>query len=122
MNDLSARIEQYLLETRDWVDTDVLCARFLITERQLRGIHDQPGLVSNFAISRPGQGGFKHASLATQTEYLRWKHCLRKHAIKELVRVAAVDRRRHTLTRTVATHIFEKHSGQELMPFACSGG
>lgn len=119
MTDLSAQIEKYLLETRDWVSTPELCVRFGITERQLRGIDDQPGLVSHFAISR-GQGGFKHASLASRTEYLRWKHSLRKHAIKELVRVATVDRLRHTLSRPVANHVYEKDSPQELMPFVCT--
>jgi hypothetical protein len=118
VNDLERRIEDYLLEfpaNDGWVKSKMLCARFAITERQLRKVGDMPGLCSGFAIS--SDKGFKHVKRATQKEYRSFKHRLRRHAIAELVRVRNLDRRRHQVTTTTKRPEFtrEKDTGQGLL-------
>ena len=110
------RIEEYLLSQplSGWVKADVLCARFDINQRQLRKVGNQPGLCSAFAIS--GDKGFKHVKRASKTEYLQFKHRLRKHAIAELSRVRDLDRCRHQVTTTTKRPEFirEKDTNQGL--------
>ena len=106
-------IEAYLLDQGEWVPARELCALFRITERQLRQTDDQQGLCSGFAIS--GDKGFKHVSLASTTEWLKFKHRLRKHGIAELVRVRDLDRRRRNAAIRVHARHFEKDSGQSLL-------
>lgn len=114
MNDeLTQRIEMYLLTVEAWVPADELCSIFKVAERQLRQVGEQPGLCSGFAIS--GDKGFKHVSLASTDEWLRFKHRLRKHGIQELCRVRDLDKRRHDATRTRHGIRFEKDSGQGLL-------
>ena len=114
---LEQRIEEYLLSQplSGWVKADVLCARFEINERQLRKVGNQEGLCSAFAIS--GDKGFKHVTKATTSEYKRFKHRLRKHAINELRRVSRLDQRRHQVITTTKRPEFirEKDTGQGLM-------
>ena len=117
MIDLEQRIEDYLLEaTGDgWIKSKVLCARFEIKERQLRKVGSTPGLCSGFAIS--GDKGFKHVKRASKTEFLRFKHGMRKHAVSELRRVRDLDQRRHQVTTTIKRPAIttEKDSGQVLL-------
>jgi len=119
---LEQRIEEYLLEAPGdgWVKSKRLCARFSITERQLRKVGNMPGLCSGFAIS--SDKGFKHVTKASKGEYLRFKHRLRHHAIAELVRVRDLDQRRHQVTKTTKRPAFtrEKDTGQGLL-FAVAG-
>jgi hypothetical protein len=119
-----ARVEAWLLEKGDWVTTAELCAVHGCTERRLRDLDKRQGLCSRFAISRK-EGGYKHISLATTAEWLKFKHSMRKHAIKELVRVAALDRRRAQAVKPVAgkppanvihPSAFERDTGQAIMP------
>ena len=83
--------------------------------RQFRRVGDLQGLCSAFAIS--GDKGFKHVSLATTGEWLRFKHRLRRHGIGELVRVRDLDRRRRHVTRTTRRPplTFERDTGQAVM-------
>ncbi len=108
-----ALIEQYLLAIGTWVPAQDICDTFHVTERQLRQVGDEEGLCSGFAIS--GDKGFKHVSLATPDEYLRFKHRIRGHGIQELRRVRDLDKRRHEVTRTVRNITFEKDTGQGLL-------
>lgn len=115
MNDIEQGLEDYLLQDGGWVSSLRLCARFGITDRQLRAVGDQPGLCSSFAIS--SDKGFKHVSRATPTEYRTFKHRMRRHAIAELVRVRNLEKRRHHVV--VATKrpefIRERDSNQGLL-------
>ena len=112
--DLIKQIEAYLLEARGWVSSEALCAQFgLKDDRPLRSTAGVPGLCSAFAIS--GDNGFKHVLRASTTEWLRFKHRLRKHGIQELVRVRELDRVRHEATRQVADITFERDTGQALL-------
>lgn len=109
-----ALIESYLLTIGTWVPAAEICATFKVTERQLRQIGDEEGLCSGFAIS--GDKGFKHVSKATKDEWLHFKHRIRLHGISELRRVRDLDQRRHEVTRKAGSMIFEKDSGQALIP------
>lgn len=109
-----ALIETYLLTIGTWVPAKEICDTFKVTERQLRQIGDEEGLCSGFAIS--SDKGFKHVSKATKEEWLHFKHRIRLHGISELRRVRDLDQRRHQVTRTVNKMIFEKDSGQALIP------
>lgn len=121
---LENRIEEHLLEApgNGWVKSKQLCARFGITERQLRKVGAQPGLCSGFAIS--SDKGFKHVTKASKGEFVRFKHRLRHHAIAELVRVRDLDQRRHQVTKTTQRPVFtrEKDSGQGLLFASASPG
>jgi len=113
MKDLADKIEEYLLTAGCWVPAEALCRYFDVTARQLRQIGDRQGLCSAFAIS--GDKGFKHVSLAPTTEWLHFKHRLRKHGIAELVRVSKLDKRRHDATKPWRARQFERDSGQGVM-------
>jgi hypothetical protein len=117
MNELAQQIEAYLLEKGDWVSSETLCATFgLVSDRPLRQVGDEPGLCTKFAISRTnGGGGFKHVALATTKEWLRFKHSQRKHAVSVFIHVRDLDRRRHTVTRSVSNITFERDTGQALL-------
>jgi len=113
-----ASIEQYLLNAPGdgWVKASDLVMLFdLGTDRALRAIGYQEGLCSAFAIS--SDKGFKHVERATPTEYRRFKHRLRKHAIGELRRTSRLDRRRNQTTITTKRPAFtrEKDTGQGLL-------
>lgn len=114
MNDLAQQIENYLLEQGTWVPTHEIIARFgLRDDRPLRQVDDQPGLCTEFAIT--SDAGLKHVSLATTTEWLRFKHRLRRHGIRELIRVRTLDKRRHQVTRQAFGMKWEKDSPQAVM-------
>jgi len=116
MNDLAQQIEHLLLARRDWVASEEICSRFgLPDDRPFRQVGDHPGLCTAFAIS--SDKGFKHVSCATSTEWLRFKHRLRRHGIQELVRVRDLDRRRHEVTRQAAGLSWEKDTDQAVMAF-----
>ena len=112
--ELKAAIEQYLLSAPGdgWVKGADLCACFDISERQLRGVGDKPGLCSEFAIS--GDKGFKHVELASKAEYRRFKHRMRKHAVGEFRRTSRLDKRRNAQTITIKrpAFTFEKDTKQ----------
>lgn len=115
--DLESQIEAYLLEFpgEGWVKSKQLCIRFGITERQLRAVGGQQGLCSAFAIS--SDKGFKHVERASTSEWLAFKHRMRKHAISELQRASRLDRRRHQVTKTTKRPEFirEKDTNQGLL-------
>lgn len=113
MDPLAQQIEAYLLARRDWVSAAELCDRFDINQRALRQLGDRPGLVSGFAISS-SKRGLKHVECASTSEWLEFKHSLRKHGIRELMRVRDLDRRRAQVTRTLKRPEikFEKDSKQ----------
>ena len=116
MNPIEKLIEQFLLDRKEWVKSEELCKAFEVSERQLRAVGTRPGLCSAFAIS--GDKGFKHISHASTTEYLRFKHRLRRHAISELVRVKKLDEARHNITRYLRKKpdfIFERDTGQGVL-------
>lgn len=118
MTTVQQQIEQYLREypsSDGWVKSKVLCARFSITDRQLRAAGKQQGLCGGFAIS--GDKGFKHIDRASTTEYLRFKHRLLKHAVNEFRRVADLDQRRRQVTKTTKRPEFirEKDTNQGLL-------
>jgi hypothetical protein len=113
--ELEAAIEALLLERRDWVSTSEICLLFGIRERQLRDLDKQPGLCTRFAISRNGAGGYKHARCATTSEWTEFRRSMRKHAIKELMRVRDLTRVRLDATRTVRQVLWEKDSGQGIL-------
>lgn len=113
---LASHIERYLLDRADWVSTEELCRVFALQDdRPLRSIGDTPGLCSEFAIS--GNQGFKHIAMASQEEWLHFKHRVRKHGIAELVRVRKLDRRRYQVTRHLSRPALtlEKDSNQILL-------
>lgn len=114
-SDLETQIEAFLLERRDWVPTEEICLRFGVRERQLRDLDKQPGLCTRFAISRNGAGGYKHARCATTSEWTEFRRSMRKHAIKELVRVRDLTRVRLDATRSVRHVSWEKDSGQGIL-------
>ncbi len=113
----AAQIEAYLYARKDWVRAKALCAHFDIRERSLRALNRRGGLVSTCAISS-SQKGFKHIEHATTAEWLEFKHSLRKHAIAELSRVRALERRRSEVRRTFKSPpaIAERDSGQLIFP------
>ena len=108
-----AHIETYLLAIGTWVPAVEICSTFHVTERQLRQVGEEDGLCSGFAIS--GDKGFKHVSLASTMEWLRFKHRLRKHGIQELCRVRDLDKRRQLVTKRVRNVQYEKDTGQGLL-------
>lgn len=112
---MEAQIEAFLLERRDWVATGEICDRFGLRQRQLRDLDDRPGLCTRFAISRNGAGGYKHARCATTAEWTEFRRSMRKHAIKELVRVRDLTRVRLDATRQVRHVEWEKDSGQGIL-------
>ena len=109
-----AQIEQSLLAYGGWVASQDICSRFgLNDDRPLRQVAGVPGLCTGFAIS--GNKGFKHVTFATTTEWLRFKHRLRRHGISELVRVRNLDKRRSNVLRVTKKRSYEKDTGQVLM-------
>jgi hypothetical protein len=114
---LEARIEQYLLDRADWVPTEELCRVFNVGERKLRDDGNTPGLCSRFALSRTDNGGgYIHVRNATIKQWCLFKSRTRKHAIKELMRVSALDKARFNVTRIVQHIEFERDTGQGLIP------
>ena len=111
-------IEQYLLAKRDWVSVRDICRLFGVRERVLRQLGRREGALTFCAISHPRKG-IKHVACATTSEYLHAKHAMRRHAISELRRVAAWDRRRREVVRTIARPpiIIERDTGQLIMSF-----
>lgn len=112
MSDTS-QIEAYLLAQRAWVPVGLICERFGLKERRLRGLDGKPGLCSEFAIS--SDRGLKHVSVATTAEWIEFKHRLRKHGINELIRVASLGKRRSKVTCQTSCFVSEKDSGQGLL-------
>jgi len=111
-----AHIEQYLLARADWVPSRELAARFgYRDDRVFRTAGGRPGICSDFAIS--GDRGLKHVACATRTEWLTFKHRLRRHGISELVRVRNLDRVRANVTRTIKRPAieFERDTGQAVL-------
>jgi len=114
MTPLAQEIEQYLMTSGRWVSTEEICAHFnLRDDRPLRQMSNEPGLCSEFAIS--SDQGFKHVALASTGEWLRFKHRLRRHGIRELARASSLDKRRHQVTRPALGLTWEKDSGQAVM-------
>ncbi len=116
MSTVQQSIEAYLLEHGGWVKAEEICSRFDVSERVLRGLNGVPGICSRFAISNTAKG-YKHVENATTTEWLRFKHGMRRHGISELVRVSDLDRLRHNVTSSTKRPklTFEKDTGQAVM-------
>lgn len=114
--ELTERIEQFLLDSGGWVSSKEICARFeLRDDRILRNVGSTPGLCSNFAIS--SDKGFKHVTRASTREYLAFKHRMRRHAVGEFKRISKLDRVRNNLTRTIKhpAFTFQKDTGQGVL-------
>jgi len=113
---LKTALAQYLLRAPGWVSAWELKRKFDIDERLLRQSGKHPGLCSEFAISHPSiGGGYKHIAHTTTAEWLEFKHAMRKHGIKELVRVRDLDKKRQEMRRGAPPVVFEKDSNQALM-------
>lgn len=112
MPTIEQRIEEYLLASSEWVSSKRICALFNVSERQLRQVGDRAGLISDFAIS--SDKGFKHVAKASRTEYLRFKHRLRRHGIAELRRVRDLDQARGNAIKIIKRPAFkfERDNGQ----------
>jgi len=112
------QIEDYLLARHDWVSVAEICDRFGLRERVLRQLGSRAGLITKCAISHP-RLGVKHVANATTAEYLHAKHAMRRHAISELRRGAAWDRRRREVSRTLTRPpvTIERDTGQLIMQF-----
>lgn len=96
MTDLASQVEVWLQLQPGWVPAAEICRQFGVEERDLRAVHDNPGLLTEFAIS--SHQGFKHVRNASRQEFLDFKHRLRKHALRELRRTRRLDAARHRLT------------------------
>lgn len=116
---VSADIERFLLARGDWVKAAELCARFNVTERQLRQVDNRPGLCTAFAISLSSRG-FKHVALATHTEWIHAKHAARREAFARLRRVKEWTTVRSNTTNVLRCGLFEKDTGQGLLPGVAS--
>ena len=113
MNELAQQIETHLLDQGDWVPARQIRSMFNVTDRQLRQTADQQGLCSAFAIS--GDKGFKHVSQASTSEWLRFKLRIKRHSIKQLVRLRDLGRVRKDASRIFRGRHFEKDTGQAIM-------
>lgn len=114
---LSLEIEDYLFARAGWVPAQELCEVFGLRERALRQVDEMPGLCTAFAIS--GKSGLKHVSLATTAEWLEFKHSLRKHAVRELMRVRHLGALRSAQVRHLRSIgiAVERDSNQTLLPY-----
>jgi len=122
---LEKDIETFLLAADRWVTSREICEAFdLPDDRVLRGVRNNPGLCTRFAIS--GNQGYKHIALATTTEWHHYYAREREHNIRALVNLRDKRRRRRQMTRAVKrpATIFEKDSGQALLlaPEVTKGG
>jgi hypothetical protein len=119
-----AEIEAYLLERGSWVAEAEICARFGVTERQLRQLGKKPGLCTHIAVSRTHDGskGFRHVQTATTGEWIAFKHAQRRAAISVLRRIRALDQRRHNAVKKTKDFEFERDTGQGLIPGLYIGG
>jgi hypothetical protein len=111
-------IERFLLARRDWVSVRELCERFGIRARILRQLGSRSGVLTKCAISH-SRMGLKHVACASTAEYLHAKHAMRRHAISELRRGAAWDRRRRQVVRSFSRPAVtvERDTGQLIMQF-----
>lgn len=116
---IEQEIEAHLLQSRDWIPAADLAARWGVSERSLRDLDGRPGLCTPFAISRNKPGGYKHVSAATPAEWLEFKHSMRKHAIRELVRVRRLGVVRHQVVLPRRLPPTEADTGQCLFPSLC---
>jgi hypothetical protein len=112
---VSAEIERYLLARGDWVSADEICRTFGVRERRLRQMDDLPGLCTAFAISL-SKSGFKHVALATEAEWVHAKNAARRDAVAKFRRVQVWSERRRNTAKVLRAGLFEKDSGQGLMP------
>jgi len=111
--ELADRIEWWLFWdcAGRWADETELLRRFGLRERDLRTDGDAPGLLSRFAISRPG-GGYCHILRATTAEWLAFRWRQYRAAIRVLVRVRYLrDKRQHCIAPHRA-EIWESDTGQ----------
>jgi len=113
MEELETKIENYLLERREWVPGFELCAQFNVTERQLRQVKGVPGLCTVIAVS--GDKGFKHVALASTKEWLRHKSRIVSHAVGELRRIELQEDKRRDTTVLFRAHAYEKDTNQAVM-------
>ena len=91
MSDVARQIEAFLLEHRGGVNAAVLCERFGVKERALRGLNGEPGLIGVWAVR--GDKGFRHVQHATMEERDRCCQRLRKHGLGEWVLARDIRRR-----------------------------
>ena|SRR5205085_12490293 len=114
MNEVAARIEDFLLTRRGWVKAEEICHLFAVKKRALRKLDDKPGLVGDFAISN-SKRGYKHIAAASDAEFLHSYRAMRKHAIGEMVHARALRRRRERLLRNTKTPPPMTRDGQALL-------
>jgi hypothetical protein len=58
-----------------------------------------------------------HVSKASTTEWIRFKHRILKHAVKELRRLRTLDKQRHEVKRELRFVTMEKDTPQTLLRF-----
>jgi hypothetical protein len=113
---LKSRIETWLFARGEWVSEAELLSEFQIGERALREVENEPGLLTEFAISRKtAGGGYKHISLATTAEWLRYSHSEFNAAIRRLRRVRLQRKRRALVQRPRSIFPVERDTGQGLL-------
>ena len=113
MDDLTHKIEAYLLERRKWVSETELCEQFNIRPRRLRAVYKRPNPMHEFAISIPGLG-YLHIDCATSRNFIHAKHHVWRQILPRFRTLRTWERRRHNSTRTIAHPplVFERDSGQ----------
>ncbi len=114
-DDLSSRIEQYLLNSRGWVGAAELCRVFVVNERAFRADGRRRGLCSNFAIS--GDRGFRHIGCATDEEFANAHTRMRRHAVSEFIHARDLKRERMRRVTDLRRPPFmvERATGQGLL-------
>ena len=110
---MEKQIEAFLLEVKDWVLAQVICARFTLTERALRAHNGKPGVLDNFAVS--SDKGYKHISLFTQEEFLERCHTIRRHGIGELRKTRLWKKVRARIQKPATPYRLDP-TGQTLLP------
>jgi len=114
LTSLQLRIEQLLLDRKDWVQAEELCTIFGVQERQLRAIGHTPGLLDLFAVS--SHLGYRHVATLDIDDFAKARHRLRRHAAAQFKKA-----RRWSLARSrsligLAPTQIERHSGQSILP------
>jgi hypothetical protein len=116
MTDLQHQIEEYLLARGTWVSTAELETMFGVEERQLRQSGKDLGLITEFALSRPGRG-FIHIDLAPTSDWIRCKNAVRREALARFrkLKIWSIRRSHLTVKSPRRSVVFEKDSDQAVL-------
>ena len=113
-DDLAARIDAFLLARQDWVSAAEICVEFGVADRALRATGRRHGLCSECAIS--GDKGFRHVRHATDEEFTKAYGRMRRHGLGELVHARKLLRKRLAVVVPRPPLVFERATGQALLP------